>query len=150
LPERGQPLGLEGLFLGLLELGDAGQARPEGVHVDRFEEVVGRPLTQGRDGAVEVGVTGDYHDGGLGGQLPEPRQQVLGRAVGQAVVEEDGGIFRPIGPAQGLGGTGGGVHPVAVHLRAHGKHLTPGRRGNRLDTEFPLITISFVKVARDG
>jgi hypothetical protein len=47
-------------------VGDAQQTGPQGLGVDRLDDVVGRTLAQGRDGALQVGIAGDDQDGRLG------------------------------------------------------------------------------------
>ncbi len=77
LPDGRQPLGLQQLLLGALEIllgppvfGDAAEPGPHFVGVDRLEDVVGGPQANGRHRPLHVGMAGHDDDRCLGGELP--------------------------------------------------------------------------------
>ena len=74
------------------------------VGVERLEDVVGRPLAQGGDRPLEVGVAGHDDHGGVGGRGLEPGQELLGGRVGEPAVEDDRREPRPVVAAERLGG----------------------------------------------
>ena len=53
-----------------LPLGDPREAGAEHVGVDRLEDVVGRPLAEGGDRTLDVGVAGHDDHGGVGAPRP--------------------------------------------------------------------------------
>lgn len=99
-----------------VSFGDAGQAGAEGIGIDGLEDVVGGALTQGGDGALQIGVASDDEDRGIGSQLPQPRQQLFGVAIRQATVEQDGGDARPIFPSQDFRRRTGGFDTVVIQF----------------------------------
>ena len=99
-----------------LPFGDPRQAGAEDVGVDRLEDVVGRPLAQGGDRALEVGVAGHDDHGGVGAGGLEPGHELLGGRVGQPAVEDDRREPAQIVCAQRLGGAARRRDPVVVQL----------------------------------
>ena len=88
----------------------------EHVGVERLEDVVGRPLAQGGDRALEVGVAGHDDHGGVGRRGLEPGHELLGGRVGQPAVEDDRREPAQILAGQRLGGAAGRRDAVVVEL----------------------------------
>ena len=85
-PFQGQPAAL----------GDPDQAGPQRLRVDRLEDVVGRPLAQGGDRPLEVGVAGHDDDGRVGASGLSRGSSSLGGRVGEPAVEDDRRELRPV------------------------------------------------------
>jgi hypothetical protein len=99
-----------------LAFGDAVEARPQGIGVDRLEDVVRGPAAERVDRPFHVAVPGDDDHGRLGSKLLEPRQQLLGRAVGQPPVEDDRIEPRPVARPERLGRRAGRFDRMPVDL----------------------------------
>ena len=99
-----------------LPLGDPAQAGAQHVGIERFQDVVGRTLSQGGDGALKVGVAGHDDDRGVGVGGLELGHELLGGRVRKPAVEDDGGEPAEIGLPEGLGSAADRRDPMVIKL----------------------------------
>ena len=117
------------------EVGAAGEAphferaverdvqRPD---VDGLVDVVERACLHGQDGGGHVVVRGDHQDGRLAGALPQLRNEVDARRVGQAHVEDDRGGRGFLRELEPFGAGRRAEHAEAAFLEMHREQLPNG------------------------
>src|SRR5438105_8677082 len=98
----------------------------ERLDVDRLVDVVERARLHGQDGGGHVVVRGDHQDGRLAGALPQLRNEVDARRVGQAHVEDDRGGRGFLRELEPFGAGRRAEHAEAAFLEMHREQLPNG------------------------